>query len=257
MPKSWSDEAIVLRTYNVGETDRFCILLTRHHGRLAARANGARRLLSRRGSGLLPFHRLQVLCEVHSFGTVVASASCLDAYTQSWCDPQGLSSVSQGFELLLALTDDASPLPQVFDLTCAFLAASSVPSATIALPLFMIRLLDALGFCPSLLHSSHTHRPFRADDSIVFSSRYGGLVSLEEDRSARRLSSELVTLLRTADRLPLDAAYPVDELLLQELFRFVYSLIGNHVGSPMRAPDVSLAISSADTPICHVSGLAS
>jgi recombinational DNA repair protein (RecF pathway) len=52
-------EAIVLKTYDVGEADRLCILFTRERGRVMARASGARRLKSRLGASLLPFHHLQ------------------------------------------------------------------------------------------------------------------------------------------------------------------------------------------------------
>ena len=51
----YRDEAIVLRTHKLGEADRIITLLTRHHGRIRAVAQGVRRTSSKFGSRLEPF----------------------------------------------------------------------------------------------------------------------------------------------------------------------------------------------------------
>src|SRR6185369_14277547 len=130
-----------LRTHNVGETDRFCILLTRDHGRVAARATGVRRLLSRRGGGLLPLHRVSVTCETHSFGMVIAGSSCLDAHAAVWQDPQAFACAEQGTELLLRFIEDGEPVADVYRLTSAFIRSCSGPHAALLPPLFTLKLL--------------------------------------------------------------------------------------------------------------------
>lgn len=54
--RSYRDDAVVLRTYKLGEADRIVVLLTRDHGQVRAVAKGVRRTTSRFGSRLEPFN---------------------------------------------------------------------------------------------------------------------------------------------------------------------------------------------------------
>lgn len=54
-PRSYRDQAIVLRTHKLGEADRIVTLLTRLHGQVRAVAKGVRRTSSRFGARLEPF----------------------------------------------------------------------------------------------------------------------------------------------------------------------------------------------------------
>ncbi len=247
--KSWTDEAIVLRTHNVGETDRFCIVLSKSRGRVAVRAVGARRLLSRRANGLLPLHRVMMTCEMHSFGVTVTSVSCLDPHRLSWCDPHAFSCTEQGIELLLRLTEDAQHIEGLYELTCEFVAACATLSPAQVPPLFALKLLDLLGLFPSVTHSSLSHHPFASGDRVRFSQRLGGLVSQQEDPAGFSISSELLALLQ---RLPSSSLHDVPRCsteLLSELVHFVHCLLGNQLGAGLKAPDIAFALSAAVTPI--------
>lgn len=258
MPRSWIDEAIVLRTYNVGETDRFCILLTRDHGRIAARATGVRRLLSRSGSGLLPLHRVSVICEAHSFGLVIALATCIDPHVESWRDPHTFACAQQGVELLLKLVEDGEPLPEVYHLTRTFLAACGGPHVASLPSVFALKLLQLLGLCPSLTHSVVSHRPLCAGDRVVYSLRSGGLATAAEDAGGMCLSPRLSEMLRSLDALPLAQPCEIPMPLSDDLTRFVHCLLGSQLGgAELAAPGVSFSISAGVTPICQVSGRAS
>ena len=249
MPKSWTDEAIVLRTYNVGETDRFCILLTKSRGRLPVRAAGVRRLTSRRAGGLLPLHRVSVTCEAHSFGTLITAASCIDAHSGSWCDPQAFSAAERGVELLLKLTDDGSELDEIFLLTCDFLSACHGPAAAHVADLFTLKLLMLLGTFPSVGHSSLTDRPLLETDTIVFSLRTGGFAALHEDPTGLRLSLPLARLLADVSDMSLLCPPACPTEVRTELSRFVQRLLGSQLGVSLAVPGVSLAMSSGVTPI--------
>lgn len=248
MPKSWTDEAIVLRTYNVGETDRFCLLLTAQRGRIAARATGVRRLLSCRASGLLPLHRVLVVCETHSFGETITSATCLDPHRHSWQDPEAFSSAQQGIELLLRLTEEGTPMPQVYPLTCAFLTLCFLPYQRIVLPLFMLKVLLMLGSCPSLTHSSMSHQPFSLGDRVVFSPRIGGLLLQSEDRGGQLLSPLFLHGLSLLSTSTLEQMLPHFAACIPELTQFVQCLTGSQLGGSLKAEGVCLAMSSARTP---------
>lgn len=52
---TYRDEAVVLRTYKLGEADRIVTLLTKKHGKVRAVAKGVRRTSSKFGARLEPF----------------------------------------------------------------------------------------------------------------------------------------------------------------------------------------------------------
>ena len=76
MAHSESVEAVVLKTYDVGEADRFCIVLTKERGRIAARARGVRKLTSKMGGSLLPLHHVHGLINV--VGSALRSGATLE-----------------------------------------------------------------------------------------------------------------------------------------------------------------------------------
>ncbi|MDO5727175.1 MAG: DNA repair protein RecO [Bowdeniella nasicola] len=92
--KTYRDEAVVLRTYNLGEADRILVLLTHSNGQVRAVAKGVRRTASRFGGRLEPFnhvalqlyrgrnlHTVTQAESVHAFGAVLAAD--YDKYTRA------------------------------------------------------------------------------------------------------------------------------------------------------------------------------
>ena len=137
-------EAIVLRTYDVGEADRFCILLTKERGKIAARARGVRKLTSRMGGSLLPLQH--IILNMHEGKTgflVTAIERCEQKQIPK--NVHNFLSAQQGVELLLQLLEDDHPVPEIFDITKEFLKSCEKASV---LP-FTIRLLSFLGVLPS------------------------------------------------------------------------------------------------------------
>lgn len=57
---TFRDEAVVLRTYQLGEADRIISLLTRQHGKVRAVARGVRRTSSKFGARLEPFSHVDI-----------------------------------------------------------------------------------------------------------------------------------------------------------------------------------------------------
>lgn len=144
--------AIVLQTYNVGEADRFCILLTRERGKIAARARGVRKMQSRMGGSLM--QGMRVLVDIHQ-GSAGALITGVKQEMDSDRDDMPLSgfvAAQEGIELLLAVVHDEEPLPEIYDATLRFLAACATQQQN-TLP-FMIALLNHMGLLPE---ESHTH----------------------------------------------------------------------------------------------------
>ena len=250
MPRTISDEAIVLRTFDVGDADRFCILLTKFHGKVAARAQGARKLLSRKGSGLLPFHRVSVVLDQGSTGYRIDSVKQLLGFH---ADPARFVCAAEGIELVLKLTEEGMPLPEVFSLVSNFLESPSSPAL---LPAFTFALLAELGLLPSLTRSCVSFASLE-DEPTVFSHSRGGLCLLHEDPHGRPLSLECSAFLRECAKISFAQPPSLSASVQRELSWLISQLLGNQLGISLSAPPVGLAISSGLTPICQVNGLAS
>lgn len=145
MPHSQSFDAIVLKTYDVGEADRFCVLFTREKGRITARASGARRSKSKLGAALLSFRHLTIEAREGSGGYFIASVS--DTGERPAQDMAQFLMLEEGIELLLRLVSHEGALPDIFDATLNFIAAShnGVAHADIA---YGFALLHHLGLLP-------------------------------------------------------------------------------------------------------------
>ncbi|HLD63554.1 MAG TPA: recombination protein O N-terminal domain-containing protein [Candidatus Peribacteraceae bacterium] len=121
MPRTFTCDAIVLRAYDVGDADRYCVLFTRERGRLAARARGARKLQSRLGGSLLSHQQLRVSLHEGKTGFLVTGAVGSTVDTKQSGAVDTFLRREQISELLLKLLHDEQPLPDVFELTVRFL----------------------------------------------------------------------------------------------------------------------------------------
>ena len=144
MPRSQELEAIVLQTHNVGEADRFCILLTRERGKIPARARGVRKPKSRMGGSLLALQRISVTVHEGSAGFMITAASSTDNIQTTLA---GFLQMQQVSEMLLSVLEDDHAIPEIFDLTVTFLDICKNNPSPRVLP-FSIRLLHLLGVLP-------------------------------------------------------------------------------------------------------------
>lgn len=77
---TYRDDAVVLRTYQLGEADRIISLFTRTHGKVRAVAKGVRRTSSKFGARLEPFSHIDVqLAEGRGSLDVVTQVETLHA----------------------------------------------------------------------------------------------------------------------------------------------------------------------------------
>lgn len=219
MAHSQSFDAIVLKTYDVGEADRFCILFTRERGRIAARASGARRLTSRLGGALLPFQCITVELKEGSGGWIIAGAvrggqshvsrnvsgehelSADNAITQ-------FTALEEGIEMLLRLVTDEGALPDVFDATLSFIDACrrNVLHANLG---YSFTLLHHLGLLP-------------------------GVEELDEFSPLGAPERAYIDCCRTGKIAVPDRACDLDRL---QTLRSV--LQNEHLSAPLRTPDIA------------------
>jgi DNA repair protein RecO len=210
MPRSFPCEALVLKTYDVGEADRFCILFTRERGRIAARAAGVRKLMSRKGGALLPFQHVSVELRESGGGFFITSATLAQQSLPRLCTPRSFALAQQGIELLLALVTHEEPLPDVFEATRAFLAGCVDGEADVGLG-YQVRLLHLLGFLPE--EGGEAWEGISADEGKFLNAAARG--------NAMRMETEKLAHVR----------------------RCVEALTAQHLSSPLKSPAIASLLS--------------
>jgi DNA repair protein RecO len=139
-------EAIVLKTYDVGEADRYCVFFTRERGKVTARASGVRRMKSRMGGAIIPFQHLTLELKRSGVGWIVAGAAPC-TYGGMHADLASFALCAQGCELLLRLVQEEEESSEAFEATLAFFRAcdEGIPHVLLA---YTLRLLHLFGFLP-------------------------------------------------------------------------------------------------------------
>ncbi len=189
----------MLASYDVGEADRFVILLTAEEGRLAARVPGARRLQSRLAA-LLPLTRCSVELK-ESRGNYLVSGLAVRPRSSGSSHLQNFLARTQASELLLALLSDGEPVPEIFEAFSALLHRTTcTPRDVLA---FTFRVLALLGVLPETTH--HLFAPLTPEErSFVLASMHG--TSVDEKISCARLQHLCARLVQEHSTRPLRSA---------------------------------------------------
>lgn len=205
MAHAESLEALVLKTYDTGEADRFCVLFTRERGRIAAKAAGARRPKSKLGGLLLPFRHLELRAEESRSGWVVTGA-VLRRDPSSLTDLRRFSALQEIAELLLRLVPHEGALPDVFDAVAAFFGKDSLETIP-----FTFHLLHLLGLLPGDEELAEHFLSSEAERRFINHCRNGSFMAIDDgDRGAiERLKTLLLEPHLTS---PLKAA-PITAML--------------------------------------------
>lgn len=154
--KTYRDDAVVLRTQDLGESDRIITLYGRNSGKIRAVAKGVRRPASRFGARLEPFQRvdiqlhrgknLDVVSQVVTIGSMVSELTA---------DYQKYTVASAITQIIDKSTDEQSHLGETHYLLLLgalhALSADKYPPALI-LDAFILRSLALSGVKPVLLN---------------------------------------------------------------------------------------------------------
>ena len=147
-------DAIVLRSFDYGETSQIVTLLTRQHGVLGVMAKGARRTSSRFGSTLQPTSYIQAVYYYRAGRGLqtLTETSHLARFSHLRSNLERITLGLRAIEVArLALDEgDAHPLAlEALARTLTFLDASE-DNAGNALPWFQLRMAGLLGFTPDI-----------------------------------------------------------------------------------------------------------
>lgn len=148
MSRTLSVDTVILRTVDIGDADRFCILFTRERGRMAVRAKGVRKMNSRLGGTLLPFRHVALQLSLTDHSSIITAAVPVSDLALDLSSFHTFMRLERGIELLLHLTEDEEPLPQVFELLLQFMALAPSDDCD-PLSAFSVRLLFLLGLLPT------------------------------------------------------------------------------------------------------------
>lgn len=236
-------DALILRTYKLGEADRIVVFLTADRGKKRGVAQGARRPRSRFTGGLEPLTRARVAYferehrELVRLSYVEATRSPFDAGSA-----EALSYVGYFAELIDEWAPEADPNERLYRLGAAVLdaLATAVPVDRLA-RYFEYWLLRLQGVYPSIL-ACHRCAATLSDTGAFISTRHGGLTCprCQPDDSGVDLSEEALAFLRGAATTPPDRLAAVEMTLRagHELELAHRMLIASHLEKDLRSAKV-------------------
>ena len=230
--KRIADEpAYVLHRYDWSETSLILEVFTRHHGRVALVAKGAKRPTSSFRPVLLPLQPLSLAFGGDGDIRTLKSAEWVGGHVM----PTGEALLSGYYlnELLMRLTARDDPHPQVFDVYAAAvrLLASGDPDALQwALRGFELLLLKEMGLLPALDVQTLTLKPLSANDCYVLLPEAGLQWVNDDKRNALRGEQWLSLQAALLAPKPLAALLRECADLLVQLQRPLRLLLNYHCG---------------------------
>ena len=189
------DEAVVLRTYRSGESDRVVVLWTRAHGKVRVLARGVRKTTSKLGGNLevLAHVRVDLVKTRGEFYIVRHVQHCSRLVTLR----SSYDRINAGYavvEVVDAIPSDDVPDEGIFDLLVRVLATldNEAFDPTLVPASFYLRLLDYDGSAPVVEHCVNcaSEGPL-----VAFNAQIGGALCAR-CRSGLALSSEALHLVR-------------------------------------------------------------
>ncbi|MFD0555843.1 DNA replication and repair protein RecO [Stackebrandtia endophytica] len=152
--KFFRDDALVLRTYKLGEADHIVSLLGRRSGRMRAVAKGVRRTSSKFGARLSPFGHVDLqLIEGRNLHTVTQVVG-IDLYGKRIAeDYQRYTAACAISETAERLTpEEHEPSLRIFQLTLGALRALADGEypPPLVLDAYLLRAMSAAGWAPAL-----------------------------------------------------------------------------------------------------------
>ncbi len=196
----YRDEAVVLRTHKLGESDRIVTMLSRDHGQIRAVAKGVRRTASKFGARLEPFMVADVqLYEGRTLDTIT-QAEMLGSYgSQIAADYDAYNAASVMVETAEKLTDDGPARQQYMLLVGALRSLSrGEHPAGLTRDSYLLRALSLAGWAPNFSECVRCGQPIPASrgESTAVVVQQGGTVCDDcAPSGAARLNPDAVDLL--------------------------------------------------------------
>lgn len=145
--RSYKTEAIIIKRRNFNESDRIITILTRDMGKLSVKAQGVRKITSRRSSHIELLNHTELSLYKGSSMPILVEAQTIQAYSDIKNDFDKVGFAYHVCELIDGLCPEGQEYRQVFFLLKKTLARIADEDDTLlAIHDFEIELLTLLGF---------------------------------------------------------------------------------------------------------------
>lgn len=189
----YRDEAVVLRTYKLGESDRIVVLATKGRGKVRAVAKGVRKTKSRFGSRVEPLSHVEVqLYEGRNLDTITQVES-IDSFRPIRDDLDRYTAAVGVLEVVDQISMEGETDPRRFAMLVGVLRTIAGQDSRLIVPAFFLKLLAHEGFRPEVdaCVVCGVEDPLVAIDLTV-----GGMLC-QEHRQGRRVTPEALRILRS------------------------------------------------------------
>lgn len=237
----YRDEAVILNSFDYGESDRILAFYTPRYGKIKGIAKGARRSKRRFVGNIEPASLIKLIFFHNGKSELVRveDATLIDGFHTLKADIDLLSHGCYFVELASEMTREGVALPEVFSLLACFLKAldGGAEPGTLA-RFFEIRLLSMLGYLPHLSGCIICKNPNNAGIK-KFSSERGGVVcgmcstglNGLHPISPATAATLILSMKLDAEKLPRLKTAPS---FVEESERLLYDFIRHQIGKELK-----------------------
>ena len=158
----YRDQAVVLRTYRLGEADRIVVLLGRDHGKIRGVAKGVRRTRSRFGSRLEPIGHVNIsLWRGRGDLDTITGADSIEHFAALREDLGLLGRAMAMLEAVDRLALERTPTPELHEMLLRGLRSLTTHPSALSVGAFLWRLAQLEGVAPGVdrcVHCGETRR---------------------------------------------------------------------------------------------------
>ena len=147
---TYRDDAIVLRTYKLGEADRIVVLLTKEHGKVRAVAKGVRKTGSKFGGRLEPSSHAALQLHIGRDLDIVTQAESLDVFRSIRGDLDRFTRASAMLEAVEQLAPGHEQNPRLFEMLLGALRTLEARDSAMVVTGFFLKVLALEGFRPEV-----------------------------------------------------------------------------------------------------------
>ncbi|CAN5879339.1 DNA repair protein RecO [soil metagenome] len=188
----YRDQAIILRTYKLGESDRIVSAITERHGKIRAVAKGVRKTKSKFGARLEPTSHVALQLYEGRELDIVTQAESLDHFKTIREDLDRLIRSAVMLEAADQLSLEREPNGDLYRMLLGALRTLAARNSPLVVAGFHWKLLALEGFRPMVEGCAVCDR---SDTLVAFDPTEGGLLC-SDHRRGTRVSPDAVELLQ-------------------------------------------------------------
>lgn len=192
MTRLYRDEAVVLRTYKLGEADRIVVLATAGHGKVRAVAKGVRKTKSKFGARLEPMSYVALQLYPGRNLDTVTQAESIDSFRAIREDLDRYAAAIGVLEVVDHLWMEGEVDPRRFAMLTGVLRTIADNDNPLVVPAFYLKLLAHEGFSPQV----EACVACGGDGPLVAIDMLAGGMLCRDCRSGRAVSPEGLRVLR-------------------------------------------------------------